>query len=137
MHLIQKGRTDFYTNKKASSNVALPQMEKDSDTPKGARNIDNASAKVNNNSESGKEIRIANTFAHFHMRRTAPEGRGPPSYFPRICIIAHFFTHSRGGHSSQPSHNTLARASYYQLLFAHNQNANHCNICCHTLVRPN
>lgn len=100
MHLIQKGRTDFYTNKKASSNVALPQMEKDSDTPKGARNIDNASAKVNNNSESGKEIRIANSFAHFLMRRLAPEGRGPPSY---------------------SSCNTLARVSFSQLLLAHMQ----------------
>ena len=35
---------------------------------------------------------IARSFAHFLMRRPAPEGRGPPSYFPRICIsrlIAH------------------------------------------------
>ena len=71
MHLIQKGRTDFYTNKKASSNVALPQMEKDSDTPKGARNIDNASAKVNNNSESGEK------FVSRILSRTFICGGGP------------------------------------------------------------
>ena len=57
---------------------------------------------------------VAYSFAHSLMRRTAPEGRGPPSYFPR---------------------NTLARISDSLLFFAHLQIANLTSICCHPLIR--